>query len=244
MGKSRPAGMAHIVAGVADDQPTMLAYLRVSTEEQAETGHGLSAQEIKLRAAFAQRGWEFHSYRDEGLSGKSLERPALRAALERIASGDANGLVVAKLDRLSRSMVDFGMLLEFFNAANAALIALDFDIDTTTPNGRLVANVLMSVASWEADMISQRTSDALQAIKASGRPVGPPAVCDETRALITRLRGEGLTLREIARRLNAENVPTARGGRWSQSTVHTALGHRRRPSRRRSAELPKIRRQR
>jgi DNA invertase Pin-like site-specific DNA recombinase len=90
----------------------LLGYARVSTDDQAATGYGLEAQEAAIRDACAQRGWTLTDLlRDEGESGKSLDRPALRQVLEGIASGDASGLLVAKLDRLSRSVADFATLL-------------------------------------------------------------------------------------------------------------------------------------
>src|SRR5437764_15262805 len=120
----------------------VLGYVRVSTTEQAGNGYGLDAQEIAIRDECARRGWQLlEVVRDEGASAKSLDRPGLRSALERIAAGEAVGLIASKLDRLSRSVVDFGVLLEWFSAADATLIALDLGLDTSTAGGRLGANV-------------------------------------------------------------------------------------------------------
>ena len=214
----------------------MIGYVRVSTDEQSANGHGLAAQEARI----LERYPDVHIYRDEAASGKTLERPALTAALEDIAAGRADGLIVAKLDRLTRSVIDFALLLEWFESADARLVALDFDLDTSTPGGRLVATLFAAIAEWERGIISQRTSDALQGMKARGLAVGPPAVGTVARERIAELRGAGLTIRQIAERLNLDEVPTARGGSWSKSTVHAALGHRRRPPRRRPAALPAI----
>lgn len=216
----------------------ILGYARCSSDEQANSGAGLAAQEAKI----LERYPEAVIYRDEGISGKTLDRPALNEALEAIAVSKGSGLIVAKLDRLTRSVIDFAMLLEWFEHADARLVALDFDLDTSTPGGRLVATIFAAVAEWERGIISQRTSDALQAMKGQGRRIGPPAVSDSTRALIATMRQDGLTIRQIAEELNRQSVPTARGGRWSPSVVHHALGNRRRPPRRRVASLPAIRR--
>ncbi len=89
-----------------------LGYARCSTQEQADAGNGLAAQEKAIRAECERRGWRLLDVaRDEGHSGKNLDRPALHHALQQIAAGEAGGLIVAKLDRASRSVVDFGQLL-------------------------------------------------------------------------------------------------------------------------------------
>src|SRR4051794_5584393 len=98
-----------------DQAPKVIGYARVSLAEQAANGYSLAAQEDAIRAACVQRGWELlEVVRDEGASGKSLDRPGMTRALAMIASGDAQGLIVAKLDRLSRSVVDFATLLGWF----------------------------------------------------------------------------------------------------------------------------------
>jgi DNA invertase Pin-like site-specific DNA recombinase len=226
----------------------VIGYLRVSTAEQAASGYGLKAQEAAIRETAKRKGWKLvELIRDRGESGKSLQRPGLRDALEQLAAGDAEGLVVAKLDRLSRSVVDFGSLLDWFAEAEAVLVALDFDIDTSTPGGRLVANVLMSVAEWERDTIAARTSAGLAAARADGKAIGPAAVSDrpELRRRIQQLRDKGLSLRAIAEKLNADGIQTLRGGReWRVSSVQTVLGYKRPTRRRRGGALPAIKRKR
>src|SRR3954468_3843188 len=100
--------------GAAPAAPTYLGYVRVSTGEQAAHGYGLAAQEAAIRADADRRGWALAGIaRDEGATGATLERPGLMAALAEIAAGDAACLIVSRLDRLSRSVVDFGCLLEW-----------------------------------------------------------------------------------------------------------------------------------
>lgn len=226
----------------------LLAYARVSTSEQAERGYGLEAQATAIREACKARGWELvELIRDEGESGKSLERPGLRRALERLAAGEADGLLVSKLDRLSRSVVDFGLLLEWFTEAELTLVALDLGVDTSTPGGRLVANVFASVAEWERDMIATRTKDGLAAIRAQGKPTGRPSVADdpELAERIRAMREQGMTLQAIADTLTAEGVPTARGAaKWRPSSVQAASGYRRPKPRRKHTALPELRRRR
>jgi DNA invertase Pin-like site-specific DNA recombinase len=224
----------------------VLGYCRVSTLEQAANGAGLAAQEAAIRDECSRRGWLLVDViRDEGVSGKNLERPGLRRALERIASGDAEGLVVSKLDRLSRSVVDFGTLLEWFMEAEANLVALDLGIDTSTPGGRLVAKVFASVAEWERDIIGQRTREGLAAVRAKGKAISRPAAADRPELVrrIRRLRGRGYSLRAIADRLNRDGVPTLRGApAWRASSVQAAAGYRRRRPRRTRVDLPPIKR--
>lgn len=233
---------------MANSPERLIAYVRVSTEEQASSGLGLAAQQTAVLQEIERRGWQLAELvRDEGQSAGTLDRPGLRHALQAIASGQADGLVVAKLDRLSRSVVDFGLLLEWFTEAGATLVALDLSIDTSTPGGRLVANVFAAVAEWERDTIAARTRAGLAALRSQGRPTGRPAVADRPE-LATRIREmrerEGLTLQQIADHLNAERVPTLRGGeRWRPSSVQTAAGWQRRRPRRKATELPSVTRQ-
>lgn len=223
----------------------LLGYLRVSTAEQAESGLGLAAQETAIVDTARARGFELVDLiRDEGESGKSLERPGLEQALRMIVAGEADGLIVSKLDRLSRSVVDFGYLLEWCDHAGVTLIALDLGVDTSTAGGRMIAHVLMAVAEWERDTIADRTRAGLAVLRAQGKPTGRPAVADrpELTARIQAMRADGMTLQAIADQLNTEGVPTARGaGEWRPSSVQSAAGYRRRRPRRKHPSLPDVR---
>lgn len=202
-----------------------ITYTRVSTDEQADTGNGLDAQRATLTAALAHRSWELvAALADEGLSAKNLNRPALTDALARLDAGEADALVVAKLDRLSRSVLDFAAITERARRRGWAVVALDVDVDMTTPTGELVANITSSVAQWERRIIGARTSEAMQAMKARGVRLGRPVeLADDVRQRIADERATGDSLRVIADRLNARDVPTARGGRWHASTVRHVL---------------------
>ena len=181
----------------------VLGYARVSTAEQARTGYGLAAQVAAIEAECDRRGWTLdETVRDEGESGGSLERRGLERALRAIACGDAEGLVVSRLDRLSRSVVDFARLMEWFEQeAEATLVALDLGVDTSTPGGRLVANVLASIAEWERDVIADRTRTGLATARAAGKQISRPAVADnpELLARVESLRAGGLSLHAIAK---------------------------------------------
>lgn len=203
----------------------IIGYTRVSTGEQAESGAGLEAQRAALEAACESRGFELvRVIEDAGASGKTLSRPGLDEALQLIAAGEADGIMVSKLDRLSRSVIDFGNLLAVAEKGGWNIVALDFGVDLSTPSGKLVANVLMAVAQWEREAIGQRTKDALAVKREQGVKLGRPRVIDEAlRARITESRSRGVTLAGIASELASEGVPTAHGGTWRASTIAGVL---------------------
>lgn len=205
----------------------MVAYIRVSTEEQADSGAGLAAQRSAIAAECARRGWSLVAlFEDAGASGKSLSgRPGLSAALNELNSGRASTLVVAKLDRLSRSLLDFSGLMERSRREGWSLVALDLGVDTTTPSGEMMANVLAVFAQFERRMIGQRTKDALAQKRQQGVRLGRPrSLSTDTARRVRALRLRGMTLKAIADRLNRQSVPTAaRGQRWHPTTVRRAL---------------------
>lgn len=196
--------------------------MRVSTAEQADSGLGLEAQRAAIDAECARRGWKLIDVCvDAGISGKTMARPGLLAALEAVSTGAAGTLVVAKLDRLSRSLVDFAGLMARATAGRWNLVALDLGIDLSTPAGEFMASVMASAAQWERRIIGQRTRDALAAKKAQGARLGRPAsVPADLAARIRSAHNAGAGWSAIAAQLNTEAVPTSRGGaRWYPSTV-------------------------
>lgn len=208
---------------------SVIAYLRVSTEEQAVSGLGLADQRRAIENAATSRGWtDVQFVADEGHSARSLDRPAIASALAALASGEASVLVVSKLDRLSRSLLDFATLMEQARREGWELVVLDLAIDTTVPSGALMANVMASFAEYERQIIGARTSAALQQLKSQGVRLGRPRQMPEaTLDRIVGERAEGGTLKAIADGLNRDGVPTARGGaQWYPSTVRAALQSR------------------
>jgi DNA invertase Pin-like site-specific DNA recombinase len=171
---------------------------------------------------------------DKGFSAKSLERPGITRVLEQLKAGAADALMVAKLDRLSRSLLDFAGLMERARRQGWALVALDLGVDTSTPAGEMMANVLATFAQFERRMIGQRTKDALAQKKAAGVRLGRPrSLPDEVVRRIERSRAEGLTLQAIADMLNTEGVGTAQGGSlWRPSSVRAVLTSTERDSKR------------
>jgi DNA invertase Pin-like site-specific DNA recombinase len=171
-----------------------------------------SVRRLRLSASF-----------EDAASGKTVSgRRGLEEALALLESGGGTALVVAKLDRLSRSLQDFANLTERSRRRGWALVALDLGLDGTTPQGELMASVLAVFSQFERRLIGQRTRDALAVKRAQGVRLGrPPALPDEVRVRIREARARGLTYAQIAASLNDEDVPTAHGGsRWHSSTVH------------------------
>lgn len=202
---------------------TAVGYVRCSTEEQADSGLGLEAQRAAIRNECDRKGWTLvEVFEDAGYSGRSVDgRPGLAAALDAVASGRASALVVAKLDRLSRSVRDAAQVLEQAQRRGWALVVLDVNVDTSTPAGELVVNVMASTAQWERRIIGARTREALAAKRAQGVQLGRPRSlpADVVRRVVDA-RDAGAGWSAIARELNAAEVATAHGGaRWYPSTV-------------------------
>lgn len=207
----------------------VIGYLRVSTEEQASSGLGLEAQRARITAEATHKGWQVRWLVDEGYSAKNLHRPAMREALRLLAAHEADALVVAKLDRFSRSVVDFSQTLILARKQGWAVVLLDLGVDTTTPNGKLVGGLMAQIAEWERDIIAQRTKEALAAAKSRGQRLGRPrATPDDVVAQVVGLHETGMSLRSIARSLTDSAVPTTRGAaEWRASSVRRVLkGHR------------------
>ncbi len=203
-----------------------IAYTRVSTGRQAESGIGLDDQLAQVTAAVERRGWALAGHlSDEGLSGKRADnRPALADALDQLASGTADVLVVAKLDRLARSTVDLGRLMLRADREGWDLVILDLDVDTSTPSGRLMLRVVGAVAEYESDLIADRARATHRQRRARGLRAGmAPLLPDTVRHRIADERASGRTMQAIADDLNADGTPTARGGRWHPSTVRHVL---------------------
>lgn len=163
---------------------------------------------------------------------KGLQRPGLGYALRRIEQGEARGLVVADLSRISRSVTDLGEVLEWFAGAGARLVAVSPGLDTGEQDGRLAASALIDVSGWERERLSERTREGLAAARRAGRGRGRAGVADDPQLgeRIAQMRAEGMTLQAIADRLNQEGVPTVRGGAlWRPSSVQATVGYRRPP---------------
>jgi site-specific DNA recombinase len=231
-------------------------YTRKSTSEGLDSGFNtLDAQResaehyIKSQAA---QGWTVvpAHYDDGGFTGGNMERPALTRLLDDVERGEVDVVVVYKVDRLSRSLLDFARLIERFEKRGVGLVAVTQHLDTSTSMGRLTLNILLSFAQFERELISERTRDKIAAARRHGKWTGGPLILGyrvnrERRALETipeeaevvrlafdiylRTRSIGLT----AKRLNARGFKQKQhvtkngrqiGGRhWDKNTVHRLL---------------------
>jgi DNA invertase Pin-like site-specific DNA recombinase len=172
----------------------------------------------------------------ETRAGPDLRRPGLTYALERLAAKEYECLVVSRLDRLVGSAANLGVLLRMLNEREARLIVVDIGLDTGTADGRVAAEALVTVGGLDAKKIAERTRKGLEAARSGRRSSGRPAVADRPslKQRIVDMRASGMTLQAIADTLNAEGVPTVRGGaKWRPSSVQAAAGYKR-PNRSRS----------
>lgn len=204
-------------------RPLCLAYVRVSSQQQVDTGASLDAQRDILTAECTCRGWQCEIVADEGLSGKNLRRPALVDALARLDQGDADALLSTRLDRVSRSVVDFGSILARAKDHGWNLVLLEPGVDLQTDSGKFIAQVLAAAAEYERDLIGSRTRDGMGRRAAEGKLFGRPRTTDPAirdRIITAARNGEQWTA--IAAGLTADEIPTARGGqRWYPSSVRS-----------------------
>lgn len=204
----------------------VIRYRRVSTAEQADSGAGLSVQQEELARASEREGYVVvKDIADKGFTAGSLDRPGIRKALAMLERGEADALMVSKLDRLSRSVLDFAQLMETARKQDWRIIILDLGLDTATAAGEMMAGMLAVFAQFERRLIGQRTKDALAAKKAAGVRLGRPvSLSEDTAQRILDLDTQGLTAGEISRTLNRERVPTSQGsGHWHPATVRRIL---------------------
>lgn len=206
-----------------------VGYGRVSTTRQANEGESLQAQRRSIEQYAEALGYELVAhYEDAGRSGADRNRPGLEKALDELER-DGGALIVYSLSRLSRSIQHTLEVAERLERAGADLISLSERIDTTTAAGRMVFRVLASMAAFERERLSERTRDALAYRREAGRVYGPVpfgyrrdgdrlAPVPEDLRTVRRIRSErmaGRSYRGIARRLNAEGIPSPRGKTWS-----------------------------
>ena len=153
-------------------------YTRKSTEEGLEQDfNSLHAQREAAEAYIKSQkhlGWTLlvNHYDDGGFSGGSLERPALRELIEDIEGKRVDCVVVYKVDRLSRSLLDFARLIDRFDKSSVSFVSVTQQFNTTTSLGRLTLNILLSFAQFEREIISERTRDKMSAARKKGKWVG------------------------------------------------------------------------
>ena len=141
-----------------------IGYVRVSTDKQAEDGVSLEVQEVKIRAMAVVQGAELLDLIvDGGESAKNLVRPGMERLLTLVNERKVDTVIIAKLDRLTRSVKDLCGLLELFEKRNVALISVAESLDTGSAAGRLVITIMAAVSEWERLTIGERTKAASSA---------------------------------------------------------------------------------
>ena len=219
-----------------------IGYVRVSTGHQVDSGLSIEAQKVKLEAAAQLHDFNLvRIIEDAGASGKNLDRPGMTQLLGLIDTSHADVVIITKLDRITRSTADLAGLIERLHTARRAdgargvdLISTSESLDTTSAAGRLVVNILGSVAAWEREAIVERTKDALQQKRAQGMaagnvPWGYSKLEDgrlipndtERRVLkeIKALRTDGVGWTEVALEITDRGHRTRRGSRWTRQGV-------------------------
>lgn len=203
----------------------MVAYIRVSTDQQAESGLGLEAQRAAIETECSRRHWPFPAewYEDHASSGAA--RPALERCLLDVQAPGIDGVIIAKLDRIGRSVHEVSGIIETAVTQRWQLVCLAPVVDMSDPYGRAMAQMACIFAELEREMIRMRTREAAQAKIARGEWWGQPPVVDvsiEHRIRQLRYDHDHGALR-IANILEAEGWPTINGRPWSRGTVQTII---------------------
>ncbi|MCL2106058.1 MAG: recombinase family protein [Oscillospiraceae bacterium] len=221
-------------------------YVRVSTEEQAQEGYSIRAQEQKLKDFARIKDWSiFKIYTDEGISGKNItERPAINEMIADIRSGLVQNVVVYKIDRLTRSTADLIYLVDLFNEQDCAFNSLSESIDTQTASGRMFLKIIGIFAEFERENIIERTKLGLDKKVKEGyslctnvssygytREKGQKIqTINEQEAEIVKdifdmYVSQGMSLMAIAKHLNILKIPTKKGFTWTGSNVGRLLSN-------------------
>jgi site-specific DNA recombinase len=217
-------------------------YCRVSTDEQAREGVSLEEQQERLKAYCKAMGWssEARLYIDDGFSAKSTERPQLTHLIKSIEKNEISKVMVTKLDRLSRRLLDLLTLIDVFQKHEVSFVSISESFDTNTPSGRLTLQVLGAVAEFERERIRERVMDNMVHAAHQGKwltqsPYGyrlenKQLVLYEPEAWIVRRvfdeyvkQGHGFF--SIARRLNEEGVASRHAKEWSIRSVKLLLSN-------------------
>ena len=153
----------------------VIGYVRVSTEDQASDGVSLDAQLARVTAYSVAKGWDLVGVEtDRGFSAKDTNRPGIQGVLSAVRNRQVEAVIVYKLDRLTRSVVDLNNIIILLDKKGVALVSLEESIDATTATGRLMLNVLVSVSQWEREVIGERTKEAMSYLKENQRVYNGP----------------------------------------------------------------------
>jgi DNA invertase Pin-like site-specific DNA recombinase len=206
----------------------VLGYASADAQQRDRASADLRWQAEKIASECERRGLRLLEVVREQVPQhrRSFDRPGLAYALGRIATGDASGLVVSDLARVSHSLAELGRVLEGLARSDARFVAALPRLDSDEEAGLLALRTIIDVSRWERQRLVERTRSGMRA----ARRKGPASVADnpELGERIVAMRAEGMTLQAIADQLNAEGIPTVRGGaKWRPSSVQAAAGYRR-----------------
>jgi DNA invertase Pin-like site-specific DNA recombinase len=208
-----------------------LGYVRTSTTRQELS---LGAQEDKIRAMAVVKGIALSEVIIETESAKDLDRPGMERLLRMVDAGEVGAVIIAKLDRITRSVKDLATILERFHKAGASLVSVDESLDTGTASGRLVMNIMCAVSQWEREAIGERTRVGLAKLRSQGKMTGKPRYgwrsvgkglpvevdpVEMQNLEFIRSRPEGSTLRSIADCLNSRGRTVRSGAAWTVNDV-------------------------
>jgi len=221
-----------------------VGYIRVSTDEQAKTGISLEAQESKIRGYAQLNDLDLLKViRDEGESGKDLKREGIQEIIWLVKDKKIDGIIVYKIDRLSRKVIDTLNLIEQFDKNGVAFHSITERIDTKTATGRFFITILSALAQMERDLISERTKGALnykrsQGGLAGGVPYGYNSSGKKKTAILIKKDTEqkilkviiqahfvGRSYNWIANELNRQGIPSRCNGKWYPQTVKSVIQH-------------------
>jgi len=217
--------MARKRAQIPRDHTIALAYLRVSTDEQADSGASLPAQRAQLQSYADSRGWYVVWVTDAGKSGKDLDRPGVQYALSELRAGHADVLLATALDRMSRNVADVATLMRDSLSQHWALVSVRESIDTSTAMGRAFVQIAAVFAELERGLIAERVRTGMAQKRAEGWHMGRrTALSPEVIARISADRHAGIPWQHIADALSADGIPTPTGNPvWSVSSVQSAF---------------------
>ncbi|KAB2951158.1 recombinase family protein [Heliorestis acidaminivorans] len=218
----------------------VLLYCRVSTDEQAKEGVSLDEQRTRLKAYCVAMGWkvEIEEIIDDGYSAKDIDRPGLKRLLSQVEKGTVSRVLVTKLDRLSRRLLDLLKLIDLFGQHEVSFVSTSESFDTETPSGRLTLQVLGAVAEFERERIRERVIDNMAHAAKSGkwltqhpygyRLVEKELVVHEREAIVVRriydmFLDQGMGYFAIAKQLNEEGISSRQGKEWSIRSVKLVL---------------------
>jgi DNA invertase Pin-like site-specific DNA recombinase len=212
-----------------------VGYVRVSTDKQAERGISLEAQAERIRAMALVQGAELSDIIVEsGESAKSLNRPGMTNLLELVDAGKLKAVIVAKLDRLTRSVKDLCELLERFERKGVALVSVAESLDTGSAAGRLVLSIMAAVSQWEREAIGERTRDALHHKRSQANGWATSRLASGSQAMATmwsrirpsKVRSRKSTSCATRARLCAESPPASTTGRCGRAAVRLGAWNR------------------